>query len=270
VNYSPPLSIFLISSASLLFLFFRFLHSFTQVQNVVKVTRWLASGGVSPLEVTNHTASWRRVCTICNDASRREKLVVRRARGECKVTKSWVPQPHTGAGIRKEGVWQRGGVRGGRGGGTAKISRQVFKSTGRRWAVPASLAASSRETSVYVRRTWGEINLTAGSTSTNQHLLPLFRVFSQVSGRATEFSRIIPHTRVVLDGVVKTPACWYNRNPLRLEFSAFGVFSHSYNFPRPTPQPTAHTMMAVAAAQKNREMFAIKKSYSIEVSPRYT
>lgn len=26
-------------------------------------------------------------------------------------------------------------------------------------------------------------------------------------------------------------------------------------------------MMAVAAAQKNREMFAIKKSYSIEVSP---
>jgi len=27
-------------------------------------------------------------------------------------------------------------------------------------------------------------------------------------------------------------------------------------------------MMAVAAAQKNREMFAIKKSYSIEVSPK--
>lgn len=29
-------------------------------------------------------------------------------------------------------------------------------------------------------------------------------------------------------------------------------------------------MMAVAAAQKNREMFAIKKSYSIEVSPYKT
>jgi hypothetical protein len=27
--------------------------------------------------------------------------------------------------------------------------------------------------------------------------------------------------------------------------------------------------MAVAAAQKNREMFAIKKSYSIEVSPAF-
>jgi hypothetical protein len=29
-------------------------------------------------------------------------------------------------------------------------------------------------------------------------------------------------------------------------------------------------MMAVAAAQKNREMFAIKKSYSIEVSPYHS
>lgn len=29
-------------------------------------------------------------------------------------------------------------------------------------------------------------------------------------------------------------------------------------------------MMAVAAAQKNREMFAIKKSYSIEVSHNHT
>lgn len=29
-------------------------------------------------------------------------------------------------------------------------------------------------------------------------------------------------------------------------------------------------MMAVAAAQKNREMFAIKKSYSIEVNTIYT
>lgn len=32
------------------------------------------------------------------------------------------------------------------------------------------------------------------------------------------------------------------------------------------PKQTNIKMMAVAAAQKNREMFAIKKSYSIEVS----
>jgi hypothetical protein len=68
---------------------------------------------------------------------------------------------------------------------------------------------------------------------------------------------------------VKTPAAyWYRKNHLRLEFSAFGVLSHSCNLPRPSPQPPRkNTMMAVAAAQKNREMFAIKKSYSIEVSP---
>nr|CAD7424844.1 unnamed protein product [Timema monikensis] len=46
----------------------------------------------------------------------------------------------------------------------------------------------------------------------------------------------------------------------RLEFAAFGVLSHSY---KRTPRPS-NNMMAVAAAQKNREMFAIKKSYSIE------
>nr|CAD7570104.1 unnamed protein product [Timema californicum] len=45
-----------------------------------------------------------------------------------------------------------------------------------------------------------------------------------------------------------------------LEFAAFGVLSHSY---KRTPRPS-NNMMAVAAAQKNREMFAIKKSYSIE------
>nr|CAD7593119.1 unnamed protein product [Timema genevievae] len=45
-----------------------------------------------------------------------------------------------------------------------------------------------------------------------------------------------------------------------LEFAAFGVLSHSY---KRTPRPI-NNMMAVAAAQKNREMFAIKKSYSIE------
>lgn len=59
-----------------------------------------------------------------------------------------------------------------------------------------------------------------------------------------------------------------------LEFGAFRVLSHhpSCN-PRssvpPFSSPTHPVkMMAVAAAQKNREMFAIKKSYSIEVSWR--
>nr|CAD7264188.1 unnamed protein product [Timema shepardi] len=47
---------------------------------------------------------------------------------------------------------------------------------------------------------------------------------------------------------------------MKLEFAAFGVLSHSY---KRTPRPS-NNMMAVAAAQKNREMFAIKKSYSIE------
>nr|CAD7447348.1 unnamed protein product [Timema bartmani] len=50
------------------------------------------------------------------------------------------------------------------------------------------------------------------------------------------------------------------RGKKKLEFAAFGVLSHSY---KRTPRPS-NNMMAVAAAQKNREMFAIKKSYSIE------
>jgi len=78
----------------LLLLFLHFIHSFTQVQNVVKVTRWLASGGVTPLKVANQAASWRRVHMIRNDASRREKLVLGRRgvsvrlRRECVVTTS--------------------------------------------------------------------------------------------------------------------------------------------------------------------------------------
>lgn len=55
------------------------------------------------------------------------------------------------------------------------------------------------------------------------------------------------------------------KTPSSLEFGAFGLLTHAYNPSSTSFQPLKSSkMMAVAAAQKNREMFAIKKSYSIE------
>lgn len=57
-----------------------------------------------------------------------------------------------------------------------------------------------------------------------------------------------------------------------LEFGAFAAFNHATTTSKPLLVSVLNNlenpikMMAVAAAQKNREMFAIKKSYSIEVS----
>lgn len=57
-----------------------------------------------------------------------------------------------------------------------------------------------------------------------------------------------------------------------LEFGAYGVLRYPRYHPAPSYLPStrkpspADKMMAVAAAQKNREMFAMKSSYSIEVS----
>lgn len=57
-----------------------------------------------------------------------------------------------------------------------------------------------------------------------------------------------------------------------LEFGAYGVLRYPRYHPAPSYPPStrkpspADKMMAVAAAQKNREMFAMKSSYSIEVS----
>ena len=47
-----------------------------------------------------------------------------------------------------------------------------------------------------------------------------------------------------------------------LEFATFALFK----FALEDQKRRRDKMMAVAAAQKNREMFAIKKSYSIEVN----
>lgn len=60
-------------------------------------------------------------------------------------------------------------------------------------------------------------------------------------------------------------------HPFALEFSAFGLYNYTHN-PRPIQLPLFNMKtpesnnMGVSAAQRNREMFAIKKSYSIEVS----
>lgn len=164
------------------------------------------------------------------------------------------------------------------GGGTAKIPHQVFKSLCTATTTAAILVAFSRETAVlYVRRTWEETNLTAGKYLYHRTSISFSCSWCLQSSQWSCISFLGENWKrsavfwtfaiLVFNTVVKTPACWYKENSLRLEFSAFGVFSHSYNLPRPSPQPSTHsTMMAVAAAQKNREMFAIKKSYSIEVS----
>ncbi|KAG8266600.1 hypothetical protein J6590_068138 [Homalodisca vitripennis] len=65
------------------------------------------------------------------------------------------------------------------------------------------------------------------------------------------------------------PASTNECRKISLEFGAFGVLNYrcypSHHPHTPTrPNNPASKMMAVAAAQKNREMFAIKKSYSIE------
>lgn len=52
-------------------------------------------------------------------------------------------------------------------------------------------------------------------------------------------------------------------NLFSLEFGAYTILNYSYN---KSYNKSPDKMMAVAAAQKSREMFAIKKSYSIEVS----
>ena len=124
-----------------------------------------------------------------------------------------------------------------------------------------------RGSAVYVRRTWENYHHTIwlqGLFSTNDTSLQ--RLFSQSS----QWSCIAFSGTWTTIGAYFS-ICGFWRRPrvdhqhrLRLEFAAFGVLSHSFNLPRTTPQPS--TMMAVAAAQKNREMFAIKKSYSIEVS----
>jgi len=64
------------------------------------------------------------------------------------------------------------------------------------------------------------------------------------------------------------------RSVFKLDFGAYGVLLHSFgrvaatssnNSSSSNKQLTSTTVMAVAAAQKSREMFAINKSYSIEV-----
>lgn len=63
-----------------------------------------------------------------------------------------------------------------------------------------------------------------------------------------------------IDFVARRDISWWS---FTLEFGAYGILLHSFGKVN-TKKPQSDTM-AVAAAQKSREMFAINKSYSIEV-----
>jgi len=62
-----------------------------------------------------------------------------------------------------------------------------------------------------------------------------------------------------IDFVARRDISWWSS---KLEFGAYGVLLHSFGKVS-IKKPQSDTM-AVAAAQKSREMFAINKSYSIE------
>jgi hypothetical protein len=55
------------------------------------------------------------------------------------------------------------------------------------------------------------------------------------------------------------------RRSSKLEFGAYGLLLHTFGKVNVVKPQTKNNIMAVAAAQKSREMFAINKSYSIEV-----